>query len=90
MRKISVFNFITLNGYFKGPNDDISWHRHGGEESAYSEEALRADNILLFGRKTFEMMVAFWPTAMARESFPKVADERSRRRRAVSGQTDLR
>ncbi len=32
MRKLNVFNFITLNGYFEGPKRDISWHRHGAEE----------------------------------------------------------
>ncbi|MBI4418618.1 MAG: dihydrofolate reductase, partial [Ignavibacteriales bacterium] len=54
MRKLTAFNFITLNGFFKGPNEDIGWHRHGGEEAAFSEEGLEQDNILLFGRKTYE------------------------------------
>ena len=31
MRKIIVFNFVTLNGFYKGPKRDISWHRHGVE-----------------------------------------------------------
>lgn len=31
---LRVFNFLTLNGFFKGPNDDISWHGHGGDESS--------------------------------------------------------
>ena len=26
MRKVTVFNFVTLNGYFEGPKRDISWH----------------------------------------------------------------
>ena len=66
--------FITLNGYYKDENDDISWHTHGGEESEYSEEMLESDNILLFGRKTYENMVSFWPTQIAKELFPKVAE----------------
>jgi len=36
MRKVSAFNFVTLNGYFKGPKGDISWHRHGAEENEYA------------------------------------------------------
>jgi dihydrofolate reductase len=87
MRKLSVFNFVTLNGYFKGPNEDISWHRHGGEEAEYSEQALQADNILLLGRKTYEMMVAFWPTPMAKESFPKVAEGMNRAEKIVYSRT---
>jgi dihydrofolate reductase len=74
VRKVSVFNFITLNGYYKGPNEDIGWHRHEGEESQYSEEGLAQENILLFGRRTYEMMVAFWPTPAAKDLFPKVAE----------------
>lgn len=74
MRKLSAFNFITINGCFKGPNGDTSWHVHGEEGAKYSEQQLEAGNILLFGRKTYEMMSAFWPTRMAHDTFPKVAE----------------
>lgn len=73
MRKLNSFTFITLNGFYKGLDEDISWHKHGEEESHYSEEKLKSDNILLFGRKTYELMQGFWTTAMAAELFPKVA-----------------
>lgn len=65
---------MTINGYFKGLNDDISWHIHGEEGNEFSENQLEADNILLFGRKTYEMMSSFWPTKMAYDNFPKVAE----------------
>ncbi|WP_317899383.1 dihydrofolate reductase family protein [Aurantibacillus circumpalustris] len=73
MRKINSFTFLTLNGFYKGPGDDTSWHKHGEEESKFSEQQLEAGNILLFGKTTFEMMQSFWPTPMAAELFPKVA-----------------
>src|SRR5512145_3091428 len=73
MGKLIAYNFVTLNGFYKGDNEDISWHRHGAEESKYSEDMLAMDNILLFGRKTYEQMAGFWPTDAARELFPKVA-----------------
>ena len=73
MRKISAFNFLTLNGYFKAENEDISWHRHGNEEAEYSAKSLEKDNILLFGRKTYQMMENYWPTALAIEQNPVVA-----------------
>ena len=73
MSKIVLFNFITLNGYFHGTNNDLSWHKHGGEESKYSEEMLKEDNILLFGRVTYEMMASYWPTPMAMQNDPLVA-----------------
>jgi len=74
MRKIAVFNFVTLNGYYKGPKGDISWHRHGAEENEYAIEVLKSGNTLLFGRKTYEIMARYWPTPMAIKNDPIVAE----------------
>ena len=73
MGKLIAYNFTTLNGYFKGPDNDISWHRHGEEESGFAADNLEAKATLLFGRVTYEMMAGFWPTPMALESMPEVA-----------------
>ena len=73
MSKLTSFTFITLNGFYKGLNEDTSWHQHGGEAAKFANDASSADNILLFGRKTYEMMASFWPTPMAAELFPIVA-----------------
>src|SRR5438093_750762 len=87
MRQISVFNFITLNGFYKGPNEDISWHNHGGEENEFSIEGLKTGNILLFGRKTFEMMKSFWPTEEAKKQFPVVAEGMNKSEKIVFSKT---
>lgn len=73
MRKLTVFNFITLNGFYKGTDNDTSWHRHGEEEGQYSADAMKSESILLFGRITYEMMASWWPTPMAAEAYPEVA-----------------
>jgi dihydrofolate reductase len=73
MRTLNAYNFLTLNGFFKGPQEDTSWHTHGGEEEQYSVQSLQGDGILLFGRKTYDMMASFWPTPVAAEHFPEVA-----------------
>jgi len=73
MRSLGAYNFLTLNGFFRGPQDDISWHTHGGEEEQFSVESLQGDGILVFGRKTYEMMASFWPTPAAAAQFPEVA-----------------
>ena len=73
MRKLNVFNFVTLNGYFKGPDGDISWHKHGDQENEYAEEGLGYGSILLFGRVTYEMMASYWPSAEAIKNDPLVA-----------------
>jgi dihydrofolate reductase len=73
MRRLTVFNFVTLNGYFKGPKGDISWHQHGAEENEYAVEGLRSGSTLLFGRVTYEMMASYWPTPDAIKNDPVVA-----------------
>lgn len=73
MRKLTSFLFVTLNGFYKGPDEDISWHVHDEEGNRYSEQQLEAGNILVFGRKTYEMMYGFWPSSMAYDLYPKVA-----------------
>jgi len=73
MGRLAAFNFITLNGFFEGPDRDLSWHGHGGEESKYAVESLESGSTLLFGRVTYEMMAGYWPTPLAVENDPIVA-----------------
>lgn len=87
MSKLSAFIFITLDGYYKDLNESISWHQHGAEESEFSAENLQSGNILLFGRKTYEMMAGFWPTPIALEAFPMVARGMNKAEKIVFSQT---
>jgi dihydrofolate reductase len=73
MNKLSSFTFLTLNGFYKGPGEDISWHRHGEEESTFAAEGAGSDSILVFGRVTYQMMAGYWPTPMALQQNPAVA-----------------
>lgn len=87
MNKLTSFTFITLNGFFKGQNEDTSWHPHGGEAAQFANDSSSAGNILLFGRKTYEMMASFWPTPMAAELFPIVAENMNKSRKIVCSNT---
>jgi len=63
MDTLNVFNFISLNGFYKDANNGIGWERHDGdEEKEFSGKNAQGGAILLFGRKTYEMMYSFWPT----------------------------
>ncbi len=75
MRKISTFNFITLDGYYKNVNEDISWHKHGAgdDENEFSAKSAGSGNTLLFGRVTYQMMASWWPTPMAAQQMPEIA-----------------
>jgi len=87
MKKLSAFNFITINGYLNGPDDDISWHRHGNEENQFAAESLQSGNILLFGRKTYEMMASYWPTLIAIQNDPVVAEDMNNAQKIVFSKT---
>jgi dihydrofolate reductase len=73
MRKLSVFNLITLDGYFTGANGDISWHMVDDEFQELANKASNSGSTLLFGRVTYQLMASFWPTAEALKMDPVVA-----------------
>lgn len=73
MRKLSVFNLVTLDGYFTGEGGDISWHMVDDEFQELANKASNSGNTLLFGRVTYELMASFWPTAEALKMDPVVA-----------------
>ncbi|HEY3053469.1 MAG TPA: dihydrofolate reductase family protein [Thermoanaerobaculia bacterium] len=75
MRKLIVFNQVTLDGYFAGVNGDISWaHKNDAEWKAFAAENASAGGVLLFGRITYELMASYWPTADAIKNDPVVAE----------------
>jgi len=73
MRRLSVFNLVTLDGYFSGPGGDISWHNVDDEFQEVANAAANSGNTLIFGRVTYELMVSYWPTPEAIRSDPVVA-----------------
>ncbi len=64
MRKIIVFNIISLDGYHTGPGNDVSvmFPMMGGRVfNAYNAELLRTADLFLVGRVSFELFQSFWP-----------------------------
>lgn len=63
MRKLIMWNVITLDGYFEGnQNWDLSFHTSiwGQELEKLSIEQLNSADYLVFGRVTYEGMAAYW------------------------------
>ena len=63
MRKIVVHMMLSLDGYFEGPDHDLSWHLVDEELHAHFNEQLATMSAFVEGRVTYELMEAFWPTA---------------------------
>ncbi len=63
MRKVIVYNVVSLDGYHTGPGNDISvmFPMMGPVFDTYNAELLRAADVLLVGRVSFELFQSFWP-----------------------------
>ena len=74
MRKVLVFNNVSLDGYIADDKGDMSWaHKQDPEWLAFTSENARGQAVFLFGRITYEMMAGWWPTPQAVQSMPDVA-----------------
>ncbi|MEU3456930.1 dihydrofolate reductase family protein [Micromonospora sp. NPDC006766] len=63
MRKVIVWMMVSLDGFFEGPKGDLSWHRVDEELHQHFNDELRTKGAFLDGRRTYELMAGFWPTA---------------------------
>lgn len=87
MRKIILFNLITLDGYFEGQNRDISWHNVDKEFDQFAVKQLKSASTLIFGRVTYELMADFWPTPNAIAEDPAVAEKMNKISKIVISST---
>lgn len=66
MRKLIMWNIITLDGYFEGKQSwDLDFHSiiWGEELEKFSIDQLQSADYLVFGRVTYEGMAAHWSKA---------------------------
>ncbi len=73
MSKLIMFNLVTLDGFFAGPNGEIDWHRVDAEFNNFAIAQLNSAAGLVFGRKTYDLMAGYWPTDAAIKDDPMVA-----------------
>jgi dihydrofolate reductase len=64
---------ISLDGYFEGPDHDLSWHHVDEEFNDFAIEQMREGHTILFGRRTYQLMESFWPSKAGLEDDPEVA-----------------
>jgi dihydrofolate reductase len=77
MGKLTVFNSISLDGFFVDMNGDMNWAHNTNKDEEW--DVFVASNasgggVLLFGRKTYDLMVSYWPTPLALQNDPVVAE----------------
>ena len=88
MRKVNVFNNVSLDGFFTDAKGDMSWaHKQDEEWNAFASANASGNGELLFGRVTYDLMAAFWPTPQAAKMLPKVAAGMNAMRKTVFSRT---
>lgn len=86
MSTIGVFNHVTVDGFFAGPNGEIDWFKAIGKDDEYDQythQQSQSGQALMFGRKTYEMMKSYWPTEEAIKNDPRMAEVMNNSRKIV-------
>jgi len=88
MRRLVVFNQVSLDGYFVDASGDMSWaHKQDAEWNTFTAENATGGGALVFGRVTYDMMASFWPTAQAMQTMPFVAERINQMPKVVFSRT---
>lgn len=89
MRKLVVFNQLSLDGYFTDKYGDMTWAKENSdaEFDEFTTENARGGGTLLFGRVTYDLMASFWPTPQAAKMLPLVAERMNNLPKAVFSRT---
>ncbi len=77
-RKIILFNMVSLDGFFEGPDRNIDWHNVGEEFNDFADDQLNSADGLIFGRVTYQLMAQYWPTPAAIANDPVIANQMNR------------
>ena len=90
MPKLIVFNHVSLDGYFVDAQGTMNWARHDRtdpEWNAFVSGNASGNGTLVMGRVTYELMIQYWPTSMAKQHDPAVAEGMNRMPKVVFSRT---
>ena len=63
MRKLIYRMSVSLDGFIEAPNGDLDWAAPDAELHRHFNDLERATGECLYGRRLYENMTAYWPTA---------------------------
>jgi dihydrofolate reductase len=78
MRKLIVFMHISIDGFTARPNGSMDWIQMQDEMFSYAQERTKHADAALYGRKTYELMDAYWPGTADRPGAPEQEIEYAR------------
>ncbi len=90
MRKLIMWNLVTLDGYFEGEkNWDLNFHElvWGKELEDFSIEQLKSAGMLIFGAATYKGMADYWIKAEGDKEEGEIAAYMNKIPKAVCSRT---
>jgi dihydrofolate reductase len=66
---------VSLDGFFEGPNRELDWVIVDEELHTYINDQQSAIDTYLYGRRMYEVMAKYWPTADTNSSAPQYVIE---------------
>ena len=70
MRKVIYSMNVSLDGFVEGPNRELDWSTPDEELHRFWNDQTRETGMFLYGRRLYELMANFWPTADQDPSAP--------------------
>ena len=78
MRKIVSFVHVSLDGFVASADGRLDWISINDELFGYVEQRIKQTDTALYGRVTYQMMEAYWPTAADQPAATRHDHEHSR------------
>lgn len=87
MRTLASFIFISLDGFYEGPNGELDWPVVDQEFNDFAARQLDEAGAIGFGRATYEHMAAYWPTEQAMVNDPAITTRMNEKPKLVFSTT---
>jgi dihydrofolate reductase len=87
MHTLASFIFISLDGFYEGPNGELDWPIVDQEFNDFATRQLDEADMIVFGRATYEHMAAYWPTDQAKANDPAMTSRMNSKEKIVFSTT---
>jgi len=71
MGKLIYSMMVSLDGFIEGPNQELDWHIIDDELHSFVNAQQSGVGAYLYGRRLYENMMAYWPSADQDPAAPK-------------------